>query len=341
MIIFTFGVSDTGLASISPDKNGQPNIHVDGSCNALGNIDLGSQKAFPLMLYGANAKQPPFNTPEKPSLIFNQISNADTHRIALARCKKICTHFEGTPVINHPDAVLESTRDAVYRKLNDIDGLTIPKTVRCVPESPEHVFKLIESEGLELPVILRTAGEHNSMNMILIHGVQDLEKLLTIAFDGSDHYLIEFIDSADEHGIYTKYRILMVDGKPCCRHILFGPDWLVNSDSYEYMKAHHEMDELPEMMEKFETDLMPKANAALVEVGKRMKLDLFGIDCHVDDEGHLLIFEANANMFALSDTMKSLSSRVQLIRGKIRQMMDQRSISAPTENFSYSRTIQH
>ena len=341
MIIFTFGVNDKGSADIKSDDRGQPKIHVDGSCNAIGNIDLGSRKSISLLIYGGNSRQPTFDSPQRPALIFNQISNPDTHKVSLQRCKELCQSLDGVPVINHPDAVQDSSRDAVYRKLRHIEGLRIPKTVRCVPESPQHVFNLIESEGFEFPVIFRTAGEHNSMNMVLIKGSHDLEKLNAFAFDGSDHYLIEFIDCADERGIYTKYRIMMVDGKPYSRHVLFGTDWLVNSDSYEYMKANPEAGKPLAMLDNFDANVLPRAESVLTEVANRMKLDFFGIDCHIDDDGQLLIFEANANMFALTDSVPMLSPRAKIIQRQVREMIDRRSVSAPGEMFGFTRTVQN
>ena len=340
MIIFTFGVSDRGVATIRPDKNGQPNFHVDGNCNVLGNIDLGGQKPLPVLMYGPNADQPPIDIPEKPTLIFNQISEADSHATALQRCSEFCARLPDIPVINHPNAVQDTARDAVYRKLQDIPGVKFPKTVRCVPESPEHVFELIESEELQLPVILRTTGDHNAWNMIRIDGHTDQEKLHAFAFDGTDHYLIEFIDTADDRNIYTKYRILMVDGNPFSRHVLFGPDWAVNSKSYRYMSANPEMGNAVQLLEDLDAGKLPKAKPALKEIAKRMKLDYFAVDCHMDEDGQLLVFEANASTFALSDTVPVLSPRVKKIRGIVRQMMDRRTGFAPTATFHYTTPIQ-
>lgn len=73
-ILFTFGTNDKGVASVLPDANGQPNIHVDGNCNVLGKINLGPVRPVPYMIYGPNAEQPPLGLPQRPSLIFNQIS---------------------------------------------------------------------------------------------------------------------------------------------------------------------------------------------------------------------------------------------------------------------------
>jgi len=339
MIIFTFGVNDRGVADIRPDPNGQPHIHVDGSLSALGNIDLGNNKPLPLLLFGGRAEQPPLNIPQRPDLIFNQISNPDTHSIALERCVDVCRRFDGIPVINHPDAIKETARDAVYQKLHDIDGVRFPKTVRCVPESPEHVLELIESEGFKLPVIVRTAGEHNASNMVLVESSDHLEKLHTLAFDGSDFYIIEFIDCSDENGIFKKQRILIMDGKAYPRHVFFGPDWLINSKAIDFMLENPQVGDLLGLMDELD-ERMPRLEPALNEISKRMKLDVFGIDCDILDDDTLVIYEANANMYTLRDTIPPLSPRVKIIQQQLRQLIERRSLSAlPPDSMNITRTF--
>ncbi len=40
-------------------------------------------------------------------------------------------------------------------------------------------------------------------------------------------------------------------------------------------------------------------------IADRLKLDYFGIDCNLDEDGNMLIFEANANMNILINTQPS------------------------------------
>ncbi|MFT5768122.1 MAG: hypothetical protein ACI9H8_000075, partial [Lysobacterales bacterium] len=39
--------------------------------------------------------------------------------------------------------------------------------------------------------------------------------------------------------------------------------------------------------------------AALKEVAARIGLDFFGMDCHINEDGEILVFEANATMMIL------------------------------------------
>ncbi|MBD3842935.1 MAG: hypothetical protein IE909_13850, partial [Campylobacterales bacterium] len=58
--------------------------------------------------------------------IFNEISDPDTHKIALQKAedfyKSVCTHI---PFFNIPSRVMQTTRDNIYRLLQGIDKLHV------------------------------------------------------------------------------------------------------------------------------------------------------------------------------------------------------------------------
>ena len=323
-IVFTFGVNDQGVAAVRPDANGQMRIHVDGSSNIIGMMDFGRITPIPFLLYGPNAEQPPFRIPGKPSLIFNQISDGDSHTVALKRCVELCRQVKA-PVINAPEAILSSTRDQVAQRLREIPGVHAPKTVRSAPGSPAEVLAAIENSGLEYPVIMRTTGEHNAAGMVLLHGCEDLEKLHVFPFDGRDFYLSEYVDFSDHNGIFHKHRIVMVDGEPMPRHAFFNDHWMVNSSCIDFMRAHPEYGSPAENLDELERQRLPKALHALQEISRIMELDYFGIDCQIDADGQVLLFEANANMNVMIDKIPEISGRIVAIKQKLRALIERRS----------------
>lgn len=323
-ILFTFGVGNQGLASVRPDEQGQMRIHVDGSSNVIGMLDFRGISVVPYLIYGPNAKQPPFRFPGKPTLIFNQISDADSHSVALRRCAELCAHV-GAPVINPPEAVLRTTRDEVARRLADIPGIRVPRTVRCAPNSPEEVIGIIEREGLDYPVIQRPTGEHNAQSMVRIDSPKDSDRLHVFPFDGRDFYLTEYVDFSDDQGVFHKHRIVMVDGEAMPRHVYFRDQWKVNSKSIEFMKAHPEFGTPAGNLDSLERDRLPKAQDALQEIARRLELDYFGVDCQIGEDGELLLFEANANMNMMIDVVPEISDRVQAIKQKLRALIERRS----------------
>ena len=47
---------------------------------------------------------------------------------------------------------------------------------------------------------------------------------------------------------------------------------------------------------RFNKDIKPLIQPIITEIHRRLGLDYFGIDCHIDNEMNLLVFEINANM---------------------------------------------
>jgi glutathione synthase/RimK-type ligase-like ATP-grasp enzyme len=326
-IIFTFGVSDQGTASVRPDADGRMNIHVDGNCDVLGMIDLGPVQAIPLLMYGPNAEQPLPDIPAKPSLVFNQISDADSHGTSLERCVELCQRLAGVPVVNHPEAVLQTGRDRVSELLQDVPGVRVPRTVRIQPRSPAEVIEAVEERGIGFPAIMRTVGDHNARSMVRMNGPGDADSLHPFRMDGRDFFLSEYIDTRNESGLYFKHRIAMIAGEPVVRHATFHEHWIVNSKCVPFMLEHKEFGNPVERGHEVQEQRIPKALPALREIAQRLGLDYFGMDCQVDEEGRVLVFEANANMNMLLDGVFGVQIQIQVevLKQKLRQLLQDRS----------------
>jgi len=326
-IVFTFGVSDLGVAKVKPDANGQMNVHVDGNCDVLGMIDLGRIQPIPLLLYGPNAAQPPLDIPVKPSLIFNQIGDADSHSHSLKNCVELCRRLEGIPVINHPAAVQRTTRDQVAETLQGIPGVRTARTVRIQPRSPAEVITAVEASGIGFPAIMRTVGEHNAQNIVRLDSPADSDKLHVFAMDGRDFFLCEFIDNRNEQGLYFKHRIAMVGGDPVVRHAVFLDHWIVKSKSVPFMLEHPDFGNPVDFGHELQEQRVPRALPALKEIARRLDLDYFGMDCCVDENGGILVFEANANMNMLLDGVYGVQIQIQvdLLKQRIQRMLEDRS----------------
>lgn len=333
MIIFTFGINEMGVARIRPEANGQPNFFVDGSCGVLGSVDLGGQAFVPLVLYGPQVEQPPARLPAKPTLLFNQIADADSHATALKRCQLLCDRLKDLPVLNHPAKVMKTRRDDIAERLRGIEGLRVPRVVRCAPRSVDDVFTKAAEAGLDFPFIFRTVGEHNGSGMELLTGPGDRDRLYRFALDGTDHYLVEFVDTADSNGVYHRQRIIWIDGEPVAKSVFFNEHWIVNSSGTGFMKQHPEYGTALGLVEDLEQRVIPAVRPVLDEILRRVGLDFFGMDCHVGDDGVITLFEANANMAALSDILlrhaPDTTERTQDIRRKVRAMIDRHSGYVP------------
>ena len=330
-ILFTTGINEDGSARVRTDANGNPRMHIDNTSGIYGRINPEGIPTAQVLFFGPNEKQPSIHLPAKPILIFNQISDADSHKTALERCRIFCQNLKGIPVINHPDAVARTTRDNVAEVLQGIPGLTVPKVIRCNPRTPEEVFEAAESSGISLPIFFRSTGQHNAQNMELIKNKSELHKLHAFPLDGRDFYLCEFHDFKDENGVYFTQRIVMVDGKPNLRHALYLDHWKVNSDSKEFMANHPELGNASDLIAEMNNNRLPKAKEAFREIARRLQLDYFGIDCSINKEGEFVVFEANATMNILLDPPGAVfKETLPIIMTKIREMMERKVAGTPS-----------
>lgn len=273
----------------SPSKVG---FNFQGGCEVLSLINLPPNKyqivnlTLPF-IYPVGAKPEPIRL-GKVDLIFNEICDPDSSSKALKGAIKVCELLK-VPVINEPKNVLNSGRDRVYQMLKDIEGLYVPKTIKIFPKRREEVIEHIKTTFGNKPVLLRPAGEHTNKDMDILKGEEDAYKLDKYALDGRAYYLTEFVDYKSEDGLYKKYRVFMIDGKPYPRHMIVSKQWNIHAG---VRKELMEKDENLRNMEKEFLETF-KAPEQFEEIYRRLGLDYFCID-YSYYKGKILIFEANA-----------------------------------------------
>ena len=76
----------------------------------------------------------------------------------------------------------------------------------------------------------------------------------------------------------------------------------------------------------FDIELAPKIAKSVKEIHRRLKLDYFGIDCHIDSDGNTLLFEVNANMNVLFDPDDLLKDPVDNIKSGIDQLIRSKAV---------------
>jgi len=231
--------------------------------------------------------------------VFNQISDADTHKIALRKADDFYKAVSGNvPFFNIPSNVMKTTRDNIYRSLQGINKLHVPKTVKLQPKSPSDIYEVIEKKDFKFPVIFRQAGDHGGISTIKVD--DETEQFYAFPLDGRDYYLTQFVDYKED-GIYAKYRLVVVDGEVFLRHAIFGKYWMVHAGNQLGEKESKRYKE--SVAKRFYREIKPLIQPVITEIYDRLGLDYFGIDCHIDDEMNLLVFEINANMniFTISE----------------------------------------
>lgn len=234
-----------------------------------------------------------------PQLLVNTVACADRGRATLTALSGFLRQHPGLPVINHPDAVLRTTRDANFERLNRIDGLRFPCTRRItVSSDPAAQADAILSEGAALPLIVRIAGRQTGRETYLCRDVDEFVRALGALETGADAYVIDFVDCRREDRLYRKARAFFIDGEIHPVACLASDEWQIHSrDRYRLMSGNRALQRQEQAyLADPEAELGPTAWAALGRLGKALGLDFAGVDFTVTPSGELFVFETNAAM---------------------------------------------
>ena len=112
----------------------------------------------------------------------------------------------------------------------------------------------------------------------------------------NDFYLSSFADYRGADGLFRKYRIVLIDGKPFICHMAVSEQWKIHYVNVGMDKDAAKRAEEARAMETFDQDFAVRQRAAFTEMCERIGLDYFGIDCAELPDGRLLLFEAETAM---------------------------------------------
>jgi tetratricopeptide (TPR) repeat protein len=232
-------------------------------------------------------------------VVVNLISDADQAEDMLPLAARLAKKF-GKPVVNDPDRIRHTTRDAVADLLSGIGGCLIPRILRLDAGAEVSDAALKALLPFSFPLLARPAGTH---------GGDDFEKIGDLAalaeFLGqnpqSAHYVIEYIDYASGDGHFRKYRFIFVGEEILPYHLAIGNDWKVHHVTTDMANRQWMQQEEAAFLDDPAAVFSPANYAVLREIRRRIGLDYFGIDCGLDGRGNLVVFEVNASMLVHAD----------------------------------------
>jgi glutathione synthase/RimK-type ligase-like ATP-grasp enzyme len=201
------------------------------------------------------------------------------------------------PLLNPPRLVGNLDRDKLHLRLRGIEGLDIPATVCVTRAQLSQVawgglpFADIAAE-LAFPVIVRPRGTHAGVGLAKVDDLAAIDRYLA-EWPEQEFFVARFVDYASEDGLFRKYRVVFVDGRPYACHMAIAGRWDIwylnagMSDSAEKRR------EEATFMQTFDIGFARRHRTALAGLAERIGLDYFTIDCAENKRGELLIFEAD------------------------------------------------
>jgi hypothetical protein len=231
---------------------------------------------------------------------FMAIGEANGHGPVLERMATLLASFEG-PVLNRdPSLIARLTRDGVGAMFADEPTILAPETHRLTRADLEAIAegrtRLDETvPSLAFPIITRPIGTHAGGGMARIEDAAGLRAYL--ASEARTHfYVAPFIDYRGADGLFSKQRIVLIDGKPYPSHLALSEHWMVHYLNADMAESPHKRAVEAAWMENFDADFAARHAKAFAALHRHIGLDYFGIDCAELPDGRLLLFELDVAM---------------------------------------------
>jgi hypothetical protein len=105
-----------------------------------------------------------------------------------------------------------------------------------------------------------------------------------------------FIDYRGPDGLFRKYRIAMIDGRPFACHMAISENWNSHYFNAGMRESAEKRAEEARFIADFDDDFARRHDGALRAISERIDLDYFVIDCAETPDGKLLVFKLDVAM---------------------------------------------
>lgn len=236
----------------------------------------------------------------KGDVVINLVSDVDRDGGILPLATDLIARI-GRPTVNHPDRIRSTGRDAIAARLAGIAGCRVPRTERLTAASLAGAVGAASLTGFPLPLLIRPGGAHGGAELEKIDAAEAVAAFAS-RHPAPVYYATEYVDFGSADGYFRKYRLIFVDGEIFPYHLAIDSQWKVHHfrtdmANQEWMRAEEEAF-LRDPGRIFDAERMAALRATQAEIG----LDYFGIDCAIDRQGLVVVFEVNATMLVHGET---------------------------------------
>lgn len=227
-------------------------------------------------------------------------SDSEECRDALRKIERAAPRWP-RPLLNPPHLVAHLDRDKLHHLLRGVDGLDIPSTAVArrvqlsdLASTDAAVAAIADDLAVPLafPMIVRPRGSHAGAGLARVEDRAALGRYLSERTE-DEFFVSRFVDYASRDGLYRKYRIAFVDGRPYACHMAIADRWDIWYLNAGMAFSESKRGEEADFMRSFDDAFAVRHQCALKGLAGRIGLDYFTVDCAENKRGELLIFEAD------------------------------------------------
>jgi hypothetical protein len=234
------------------------------------------------------------------------------------------------PVLNEPERIALLSREGACRLLTSVPGLVVPMSARLDRDTLDGVgqgkirIDAVLEQGAAFPIIARPAGSHAGDGLQKLDGPAAVAKYLRERLE-REFSVAPFIDYRGPDGMFRKYRIALIDGRPFACHMAISEHWVIHYLNAGMRESEAKRAEEARFMAEFEHGFARRHESALRTICERVGLDYFAIDCGETADGSLLLFEVDVAMIVHSmdqpDLFPYKPPQMQKVRDAFRAML--------------------
>jgi len=213
-----------------------------------------------------------------------------------------------TPLINRPEYIMQTTREAAAAALHGVAGIDMPMSVRLSRtalgrlDQPGQLARYLPEQ--DFPIIVRPVASHGGQGLMRLDGAADIAPYLGAQAEEM-FYISRFVNYASADGQFRKYRIVLIEGQPFVCHLAISSHWLVHYLNADMTGNADKCAEEADCMAHFEHGFARRHQQAFAAMYERMGLEYLIIDCAETHDGRLLVFEVDTS--AIVHAMDSVS----------------------------------
>jgi hypothetical protein len=203
------------------------------------------------------------------------------------------------PVLNAPERIARLTRDGAWSLLCSVPGVVYPINSRIgrarLAAIGEGRTDIADVLAFRFPIIARPLDAHAGNGLALLAEAAAVADYLCQQPE-PEFFVAPFVDYRGADGLYRKYRVALIAGRPYACHMAISRHWMIHYLNAGMMESAEKRAEEARFMAGFERDFALRHGGALAAIAERIGLDYVTMDCAETQDGRLLVFEVGNGM---------------------------------------------